>query len=816
MPVRTLRPRSLSLAIHAAAMTLALAGAAPALLAAEAPAASSARSYDIAPARSAVPCRPRQRQRVSLALTRRSPRVAAAPLCGRYAPVEVLAPPAAGQRPELQQRSDGSYTLVPAATDGALELQSSLITAQAAGAETLPAEYAGGQVARGARLGMLGNADVMDAPFSITSYTARTIEQQQARSVADLLQANDPSVRVVGGRGDLVDSYTIRGFSVQNADVAFNGLYGLLPFWRVPIEFAERVEVLKGPNALLGGISPGGSVGGTINLVPKRADDQPLTRVSVDWTQRGQLGTHLDIGRRFGENNAFGVRFNGVYRNGDTAVDHQSREFPMLSLGLDFRGERLRLSSDLLYQKESLEGVVRPLLTGPGTTHIPHAPDSKTRFGLRDSYLDQEDYSMVNRGEYDLADNLTAFASIGGRQSNYETIAANSILVGNQGDIVNSLARQRGDRRTYSAEVGLRGNFDTGPLRHDWTLSANRLHERLGMVYAFTGMQPGNLYQTSPHTPLPDFSSLDGSIPKTNETDLGGVALADRLSFLEDRVQVTSVRRQQIESRNYDQTSGARTSHDKRHVWTPMASVLVKPLQDLSLYANYIQGLSQGEAAPMTAANAGQVLAPHKAEQYEIGAKYDLGGFTTTLALFEIRKPNALPTPATSSRADGEQRNRGVELEPLWRTAGRRAGDGRRHLHQARAEQDRRPCQRRQGRARRGPPPGQPGGQLGHPVRRRTDPRQPLDLHRLGLCGQRQRPRRAALEPRRPRRRLRLPGRRQAAGGARQPGERTGQGLLDRSQRLPVDQLAAHPFPFPHGGLLSPPHHNQKPPMTSQ
>ncbi|MFO6372306.1 TonB-dependent receptor plug domain-containing protein, partial [Pseudomonas aeruginosa] len=481
MPVRTLRPRSLSLAIHAAAMTLALAGAAPALLAAEAPAASSARSYDIAPGPlgrtlSAFASDNGVSLAFDPALTegRRS-----AALRGRYAPVEALHRLLLGSGLELQQRSDGSYTLVPAATDGALELQSSLITAQAAGAETLPAEYAGGQVARGARLGMLGNADVMDAPFSITSYTARTIEQQQARSVADLLQANDPSVRVVGGRGDLVDSYTIRGFSVQNADVAFNGLYGLLPFWRVPIEFAERVEVLKGPNALLGGISPGGSVGGTINLVPKRADDQPLARVSVDWTQRGQLGTHLDIGRRFGENNAFGVRFNGVYRNGDTAVDHQSREFPMLSLGLDFRGERLRLSSDLLYQKESLEGVVRPLLTGPGTTHIPHAPDSKTRFGLRDSYLDQEDYSMVNRGEYDLADNLTAFASIGGRQSNYETIAANSILVGNQGDIVNSLARQRGDRRTYSAEVGLRGNFDTGPLRHDWTLSANRLHERL-------------------------------------------------------------------------------------------------------------------------------------------------------------------------------------------------------------------------------------------------------------------------------------------------------------------------------------------------
>ncbi|MBF3199404.1 TonB-dependent receptor, partial [Pseudomonas aeruginosa] len=59
----------------------------------------------------------------------------------------------------------------------------------------------------------------------------------------------------------------------------------------------------------------------------------------------------------------------------------------------------------------------------------------------------------------------------------------------------------------------------------------------------------------------------------------------------------------------------------------------------------------------------------YKAEQYEIGAKYDLGGFTTTLALFEIRKPNAYTDASNVFRADGEQRNRGVELslygEPL-------------------------------------------------------------------------------------------------------------------------------------------------------
>ncbi|WP_368769452.1 STN domain-containing protein, partial [Pseudomonas aeruginosa] len=131
MPVRTLRPRSLSLAIHAAAMTLALAGAAPALLAAEAPAASSARSYDIAPGPlgrtlSAFASDNGVSLAFDPALTdgRRS-----AALRGRYAPVEALHRLLLGSGLELQQRSDGSYTLVPAATDGALELQSSLITA---------------------------------------------------------------------------------------------------------------------------------------------------------------------------------------------------------------------------------------------------------------------------------------------------------------------------------------------------------------------------------------------------------------------------------------------------------------------------------------------------------------------------------------------------------------------------------------------------------------------------------------------------------------------------------------------------------------
>lgn len=179
--------------------------------------------------------------------------------------------------------------------------------------ETVPA-YAGGQVSAGTRLGVLGNVGLLDAPFQVAGYTEQTIREQQARSVADVLMNNDASVRVRGGRADIVDSYTIRGFPVGNQDIALNGLYGVLPYWRVPIEFAERVEVLKGPSALLYGMPPSGSVGGAINVVPKRAGSEPLTRLSFDYSSDSQLGTHLDVGRRFGEEKRFGVRFNGVYR----------------------------------------------------------------------------------------------------------------------------------------------------------------------------------------------------------------------------------------------------------------------------------------------------------------------------------------------------------------------------------------------------------------------------------------------------------------------------------------------------------------------
>ncbi len=529
--------------------------------------------------------------------------------------------------------------------------------------------YPGGQVSTANRVGQLGTMDIMEAPFNVTGYTSDLIEDQQARSVADVLVNNDASVRLMGGRGDLNDDFTIRGFPVNSQDVALNGVYGLLPYWRVPIEFAERVELLRGPSAALSGMPPSGGVGGTINVVPKRAADEPLTRVTLDYTSDSQVGTHLDLGRRFGVDNRFGVRFNGVYREGDTALEDQSREFPLFSLGLDFRGERLKLAADILHQKEKLDGVVRPVLLMPGTA-IPEPPDTDKRFGMKNSYSDQEMLSITTQAEYAVNDRLDVFATLGGRQSDWDTEAANINMANSEtGDMFNSSARQRADRRTYSGQAGLRGRFETGAIRHEVTFSVNRMDHTEGLVYLFFPNVPGNLYAPPIHIDN-DTSSLEGHIPTTTEQILSGMGVTDRLFMLDDKLQLTlGARRQWIDVRNYDQSNGQQTAHYDDQAWTPVAGLAVMPTTSLTFYANAVQGLSMGDSAPVTANNPNETLSPYKTQQYELGMKYDSGDFGLSWAAFQIEKPNAFVDATNTFREDGEQRNRGLELnvfgEPL-------------------------------------------------------------------------------------------------------------------------------------------------------
>ena len=83
--------------------------------------------------------------------------------------------------------------------------------------EGLSEAYAGGQVAEGGSLGILGKQDSLETPYNFTNYTELLIEDQQAESVGDVL-LNDPAVRVARGFGNFQQVYLVRGLPVGGTE----------------------------------------------------------------------------------------------------------------------------------------------------------------------------------------------------------------------------------------------------------------------------------------------------------------------------------------------------------------------------------------------------------------------------------------------------------------------------------------------------------------------------------------------------------------------------------------------------------------------
>ncbi|MEN5388378.1 TonB-dependent siderophore receptor [[Pseudomonas] hibiscicola] len=523
-------------------------------------------------------------------------------------------------------------------------------------------DYAGGQVAAGSRVGLLGDKDFMDTPFSTISYTESFIRDRQAKDLTDVIAATDPTVFSNGVTGAWSENYAIRGFASNTSDTTFNGLSGMAPYYRTSPEMFERIEVLKGPSALLNGMPPGGSVGGSVNLVPKRASEQPLLRVSANFASDAQFGTHVDMGRRLGADKQFGIRFNGAYRDGDGAVGKQRKKVQLGSLALDWRGERARLSADLYSADDRVDGPSRGVGLAPGAA-IPRPPRGDTLINPDWAYVDSQDKGAMLRGELDINDSLMAYLAYGTSKTDYRYNGSISAQILNPaGDFTTVIGQLAFNIKKQSADAGLRGSFRTGAVGHQW--AANVTHYQHTQNDYGRRSVPGWDWTTNLYNPVwgPAAPFVAPHISHT-ELRLDSLGVADTLAFADDRVQLTlGIRRQQVVSETFNVASGARTSRYDESATTPAAALLLKATDTISLYTNYIEGLSQGATAPMTAANAGDVFAPFRTKQKELGVKLDLGTFAHTFSVYEIKRPSSYTDPVTNIFSfGGEQRNRGVE-----------------------------------------------------------------------------------------------------------------------------------------------------------
>lgn len=553
------------------------------------------------------------------------------------------------------QTGSGAVQLDP------VQVQANMPPPQAEIGNPMPA-YAGGDVARGGRVGELGNRDYMNTPFSTTTYTEKYIERNQARTLIDAV-ADDPSIRPAFGQGQYNDNMQIRGFFLNTGMMSFNGLYGVTPIYAMDLAGIDRIEVFRGPSAMLSGMAPQGSIGGTINFAPKRATAAPITQFTARYASNAQFGGNIDFGRRFGPDDSAGLRLNVAFMGGDTAVSYNSDTLLNLTAGFDFRGENTRLDVDLGYNNRNITGAQGSTGLAAGLL-LPAAPNAqKSYYQPWDFFATDQTYGML-RFEHDLTSDITAFVKAGGRRSNGAFLNYFPTIVNPSGATSTFASRSIVFNESVTADTGIRARFATGGLKHEAVVNASLLTTWSGTrSTAFPGALASSIYAPV-NLPSPNLNGLPTGAPTTSQQVLKNVGIIDAISAMDEKIQVIGgVRYQAVQASSWNATTGLQTPGYDQNAVTPSVSVIVRPWQQLSFYGNFIQALEQGVIAPAGVVNAGQVFSPFVSTQFEVGAKLDLGTFGATLAAFQITRPSPYVNTATNTVVvDGLQRNQGIEF----------------------------------------------------------------------------------------------------------------------------------------------------------
>ncbi|MGU3521860.1 TonB-dependent receptor [Enterobacteriaceae bacterium C23F] len=535
---------------------------------------------------------------------------------------------------------------------------------KAGGNDLVPA-FLDGQVANGGRMGMLGEQNAMDVPFNVIGYTSKLVKDQQAKTIADVV-SNDASVQPVQGYGNFAETYKIRGFELDGDDMTMGGLPGVVPRQVMDTQMLERVEIFKGANGLMNGAA-GSGVGGMINLEPKRAEDTPNASVGVDYTSDSQVGGTVDAGRRFGDSNQFGARVNLVHREGETAIDADKRRTTLASLGLDYRGDRLRTSLDLGYQKKTFHGGEMGVNIS-GVDFIPAVPDTTKNYSQKWGYSDIESEFGMAKAEYDLTSNWTTYAAFGGQHSHETGSYSAPKLIDESGDAtVGNLDTNR-IIDAWSGMGGLRGNFDTGPVSHQVNVGYSAQIKTDKTAWRMSANNPTTNIYDNHDVAKPDNAYFGGNYydPLTTaRSRTQGWLLSDTLGFFDNQVLLTgAARHQKVVVRNYSNATGLEDTSSRytESRWTPTYGIVYKPWEEISLYANHTEALQPGDNAPKGASNYGESMGILHSKQNEVGVKMDYDRVGGSLALFEIKKPSAVLNSDNKYVLDGEQRNRGIEL----------------------------------------------------------------------------------------------------------------------------------------------------------
>ncbi|MFK8556457.1 ferrichrome porin FhuA [Escherichia coli] len=544
--------------------------------------------------------------------------------------------------------------------------------------------------ARQSATGTKTDTPIQKVPQSISVVTA-----EEMASVKEALSYT-PGV-AVGTRGasNTYDYLIIRGFAAdgQSQNNYLNGLKLQGNFYNDAVidpYMLERAEIMRGPVSVLYGKS---SPGGLLNMVSKRPTTEPLKEVQFKAGTDSLFQTGFDFSDALDDDGVYSYRLTGLARSANAQQKGSEEQRYAIAPAFTWRPDDKTNFTFLSYFQNEPETGYYGWLPKEGTVEpLPNGKRLPTDFneGAKNNTYSRNEKMIGYSFDHEFNDTFTVRQNLRFAQNkvsqksvygygmcsdplytkDQEALKASPCLSIPQSQWGHTLTRQyiidNEKLENFSVDTQLQSKFATGSVDHTLLTGVDfmRMRNDIDSWFGYAGsVAPSDIYNL-------DRSDFDfGAHPNPSgpyrvllKQKQTGLYVQDQAQW--DKVLVTlGGRYDWADQSSFNRDYGNKSERDdKEFTWRGGVNYLFD--NGVTPYFSYSESF---EPASQTDAN-GDLFAPSKGKQYEVGVKYvpEDRPIVVTGALYQLTKTNNLmadPNGSLFSVEGGEIRARGVELE---------------------------------------------------------------------------------------------------------------------------------------------------------
>lgn len=511
------------------------------------------------------------------------------------------------------------------------------------------------------------DTDLIDVPQAVSVITQELIKDMSLQSITEVVQYV-PGVQASQGEGNR-DAVNFRGAGVTTGDFYVDGVRDDVQTYR-DFYNTDRIEVLKGPNAMIFGR---GGAGGVINRVSKEAGWDPVRELSVSYGAYNQKRTTIDIGQGLNESVAF--RLNAVYEDSDSYRDGVGIERYGITPTFTFKlSEQTRIVLGAEYFEDKRIGDRgQPSVNGAANSSLKNRPldlgDTDQFFGnarLSPNETETTAFNAMIEHIFDNGITLRNRTRYADYDKYYQNVFASSALR-NDGTIGVSAYRDETDRENLINQTDLTYDLQLGNVQHKLLagMEIGKQDTDNARLTPAGGESLGNVTLADPIFRGPvAFDTYSRN--RKSEAEFTAFYLQDQIVLSPMWELVLGLRHDKFEVDHTNLLSGENIDTTDNKL-SPRAGLIFKPLQNLSLYASYSKTFAPragDQLSDLTLASSD--FAPEKFINHEIGAKYDITpDFSVTAAIYKLERENVAVAnpldPLETILVDGQE-TKGFEL----------------------------------------------------------------------------------------------------------------------------------------------------------